>query len=113
MSCCGSDKSIKNGRTYYGEQRCKSCGRQYIAGNSSTFHKRSGTSLLISFSGGITRDFLQVAFKIMLTANSVPQEVEVMPKKRGPSLLVQMDEMWSFVFKKDLKAWIWIARQYS
>ena len=37
MSCpkCGSDKSIKNGRTYYGEQRykCKSCGRQYIAGS--------------------------------------------------------------------------------
>ena len=122
MSCpkCGSDKSIKNGRTYYGEQRykCKSCGRQYIAGSEFQHIPQEKWDLVDKLLleklslAGITRVTEISSGRLQNYVNrkleSVPQEVEVMPKKRG-KLLVQMDEMWSFVFKKDLKAWIWVA----
>ncbi|PPT07035.1 hypothetical protein CKA32_005839 [Geitlerinema sp. FC II] len=38
----------------------------------------------------------------------VPRKVEVMPKKRG-KLIVQMDELWSFVGRKPVKQWVWLA----
>ncbi len=122
MSCpeCGSDLNVKNGRTYYGKQRykCKDCGRQYIAGSEFQHIPREKWDLVdhlllekISLAGivrvtGISPSHLQDYVNRKL--ESVPQEADVMPKKQG-KLLVQMDEMWPFIFKKAMKTWIWIA----
>lgn len=40
--------------------------------------------------------------------STVPQQVAVSSKKKG-QLTIQCDEMWSFVGKKSLKQWIWLA----
>lgn len=122
MNCpeCGSQQRVKNGRTYYGEQRykCKDCGRQYIE-NSTYRHISQETWELvdklllerISLAGivrvtGISDSRLQNYVNQKLS--EVEQEAKVMPKKRG-KIHVQMDEMWSFVSRKGTKAWIWLA----
>lgn len=122
MSCpnCGSDRRVKNGRTYYEKQRykCKDCGRQYVEGSEFQHIPQETWDLVdklllekMPLAGivrvtGISPSHLQNHVNRKLEA--VPQEAEVMPKKRG-KLLMQMDEMWSFVSRRATKAWIWIA----
>ncbi len=38
----------------------------------------------------------------------IPRKAEVMPKEPG-KLIVQMDELWSFVGNKGNKQWVWLA----
>ena len=40
--------------------------------------------------------------------DSVPKVIDVTPKKKG-KLIIQCDEMWSFVTCKNNKQWIWLA----
>lgn len=38
----------------------------------------------------------------------IPRKAEVIPKEPG-KLIVQMDELWSFVGNKGNKQWVWLA----
>jgi len=40
--------------------------------------------------------------------DAVKKEINVTPKKKG-KIIIQCDEMWSFVKNKDNKQWIWLA----
>lgn len=47
-SSCGSNQTIKNGKTHYGKQnhKCKTCGRQFVLGGSEWFISAAQKSLI-------------------------------------------------------------------
>jgi len=122
MQCpeCGSERHIKNGRTYYGKQRyqCKDCKRQYVEGSEyqhispETWElvdkllleklPLAGIARVTEISESHLQDYVNRKLE------SVPREAEVMPKKQA-RLTLEMDEMWSFVCRKREKQWVWIA----
>jgi insertion element IS1 protein InsB len=117
---CGSYHTIKNGSTHNGKpkSKCKDCGRQYaISPNNKSIS--SNTKLLIdkllleriSLRGivrvtGISLAWLQNYVNNKLS--HIPQQVNVSEKSKG-KLTIECDEMWSFVFSKNYKFYIWLA----
>ena len=124
---CGSGKSKKNGHIHNGKQnyRCKDCGRQFVADYAfreiSHFEKRlinkallernslRGVCRIFEISltwllGYITELYVKtpddLGFKRLARANE---------QDKVQLLIVEADEMWSFVGKKENKQWIWMA----
>lgn len=122
MRCpaCESESYVKNGHTHYGKPRfkCKACGRQFVEGSQYQHITQETWELIdklllekVPLAGivrvtGISERHLQNY--VNRKFESIPQEVEIMPKKPG-RLILEMDEMWSFVCRKSYKQWIWIA----
>jgi insertion element IS1 protein InsB len=117
---CGSHHSIKNGSTHNGKpkRQCKNCGRQFVI-NPTNKTISTETKLLIdrllleriSLRGiarvtGVSWSWLQnyVNNKYSL----IPRQISVLAKARG-KLIVECDELWSFVFSKQNKFYIWLA----
>ncbi len=90
QSCptCGSHDIMKNGTTRRSKQnhKCKDCGRQFVEDSQWKPKDRDKVSLSESWLQNHVKDFHE----------TVPQEVEVLPKDNG-KLVVQMDELWSFI----------------
>ena len=123
MNCpkCGSKHTIKNGSRQNGKQnlRCISCGRQFVENPSPHYQIPQETKDLIDRLllekiplAGIARA-AQVSERwlqnyVNAKYGSVPQELIVIPKKKG-RLTIECDEMWSFVGNKKNKVWIWLA----
>jgi len=94
MQCleCGSERHIKNGRTYYGRRRyqCKDCKRQYVEGSEYQYISPEIWELVdkllleklplagIARVTEISESHLQNYVNRKL--ESVPREAEVMPK---------------------------------
>jgi transposase-like protein len=89
MQCpkCDSQYVVKNGHTHTGKQnfKCRDKGRKIV---------RNSRHQPISKS---TRQL-----------GAVKREVQVTSKKKG-KLIIQCDEMWSFVGFKGNKQWMWLA----
>jgi insertion element IS1 protein InsB len=110
----------KNGHTHSGKQnfKCRDCGRQFVMNPrhqpiSKSTRQLIGRLLLekISLAGivratGVSERWLQSYVNQKLGA--VKREVQVTSKKKG-KLIIQCDEMWSFVGFKGNKQWIWWA----
>ncbi|NJL90459.1 MAG: IS1 family transposase, partial [Coleofasciculaceae cyanobacterium SM2_1_6] len=122
MNCpqCNSTQIIKYGLTHYGKPRfrCQECGRQFVE-NPSRQPIDEATRILvdklllerlalaaIARVTGVSKRWLQ--FYVNKKYAQITQEVEVTKKKTG-KLIIQLDEMWSFVGKKQNKQWIWLA----
>ena len=117
---CGSHQTIKNGSTHNGKpkRQCKDCGRQFVINpNNKTISpetKQLIDKLLlerISLRGiarvtGISWSWLQNYVNNKLAA--VPRQIRVSEKPKG-KLTIECDEMWSFVFCKKIKVYIWLA----
>jgi transposase-like protein len=113
QSCprCGSYHTIKNGSTHNGKpkRQCKDCGRQFVLNpnNQSVFVeiKRLIDKLLlerISLRGiarvtGVSFSWLQNYVNTKFS--HVPRQVKVSEKSKG-KLIIECDEMWSFVSSK-------------
>ncbi|MER3465641.1 MAG: IS1 family transposase [Chitinophagaceae bacterium] len=121
---CALSHIKRNGHTSYGKQnyRCKNCGRQFVEHSQAVdSNKRELINRLLlerlSLRGicrctGVSLPWL-LGFLTPLYAG-LPQDLNFRPiATRGPlplqCLVLELDEMWSFVARKDNKQWVWIA----
>jgi IS1 family transposase len=117
---CGSNQTIKNGSTHNGKPKCqcKDCGRQFVF-NPNNQSVSSDVKLLInkllleriSMRGiarvtGVSFSWLQNYVNIKFSL--IPRLVKVSEKPKG-KLIIECDEMWSFVSSKANKLYIWLA----
>jgi len=117
---CGSLNCIKNGTIHNKKPKmmCKDCGRQFVKERIKaeiTEEKRELVDKLllekVPLAGicrvlGMSESWLQryVNEKYART----PKKLELAERKKG-KLVVQMDELWSFVDNSGNKLWVWIA----
>ena len=122
MKCprCDSQYIVKNGHTHNGKQsfKCRNCARQFVMAPrhqpiSEETRKLIDKLLLekISLAGisratGVSERWLE--YYVNKKLGAVKRQVEVKSKKKG-KLIIQCDEMWSFVRYKSNKQWIWLA----
>jgi IS1 family transposase/transposase-like protein len=117
---CGSHHTIKNGSIHNGKpkRRCKECGRQFVINPTNKTISPDIKQLIdrlllerISLRGiarvtGVSWSWLQNYVNNKLAA--VPRQIKVSKKSKG-KLVIECDEMWSFVFSKMIKVYIWLA----
>ncbi|MBE9053506.1 IS1 family transposase [Nostocales cyanobacterium LEGE 11386] len=115
-----NDKISKYGCTHYGKQRfkCQNCGRQFVESPTrqpidNSTHQLIDKLLLERLSlaaivrvTGVSLRWLQ--YYVNQKYYQVPKSVEVTKKNPG-KLIIQLDEMWSYVGSKSNKQWIWLA----
>jgi len=122
MTCpkCKSSDIKKNGTIHTGEQKyaCKDCKRQFIENPKwreiDTLTKGlidrlllekislAGIARAVQISEKWLQDYVNTKYK------EVSQELNIPIKKKG-KIVIQCDEMWSFVGDKGNKQWIWLA----
>ena len=117
---CGSEHTIKNGSTHNGKAKnqCKNCGRQFVINPSkksvSEETKQLSDKLLlerISLRGlqrvtGVSWSWLQDYVNNKFS--QVPRQTTVSKKPKG-KLIIECDELWSFVYSKQFKFYVWLA----
>jgi IS1 family transposase/transposase-like protein len=117
---CGADDIMKNGTTRRGKQnyKCRDCGRQFVE-NPQWQPKDKDTCALINRLLLERIPLAGIAQVLQLSESwlqqyvndcysEVPQKAEVVAKPTT-RLVVQMDELWSFVDEKGNKQWVWLA----
>ncbi len=111
---------MKNGSIHTGKQKymCKECGRQFV--KNPEFRRISDeTKALIdrlllerislagiARSAQVSESWLQTYVNEKYAAQ--PREAEVSAKSKR-RLILQCDEIWSFVGQRDNKVWLWLA----
>lgn len=117
---CGSDHTVKNGSTHHGKPKrlCRNCGRQFVNSPTQKIVSQSERQLIdrlllerISLRGiarvtGVSWSWLQEYVNKKLSG--VPRQIKVSEKSKG-KLIIECDEMWSFVGKKKKQFYIWLA----
>lgn len=123
MNCrhCHSTDTVKNGLQPKSKKQkylCQDCRRQFVADPDkqrvSDFQKQLIDRLLlerISLCGiarvvGVSERWLQ--YYVNGKYATVPRRISLSEVPTGP-LLLECDEMWSFVGNKDNKQWVWLA----
>jgi len=122
VSCprCGSHETIKNGSIHNGKpkNKCKSCGYQFVINPTNKTVSDETKQLIdklllerLSLRGikrvtGVSWSWLQNYVNNKLS--QVPRQARVSTKKRG-SLIIECDELWSFVFSKEYTFYVWLA----
>lgn len=123
MKCprCDSQRIVKYGKTNYGKQRykCRSCQRQFVENPRhqpiSAQQKELIDKLLLEklpLAGiarvtGVSKRWIQ--YYVNQKYYQVEKQAKISEKKRG-KLILQLDELWSYVGNKRQKAWIWLAQ---
>jgi insertion element IS1 protein InsB len=117
---CNSEHEIKNGSTHNGKPKyqCKICSRQFVIGATKTTVLKETKQLIdrlllerISLRGiasvaQVSWSWLQDYVNQKLA--QTPRQVEALAKTPG-KLLIECDEMWSFVDCKKNEVYIWLA----
>lgn len=117
---CGSYHSIKNGSTHNhkAKRKCKECGRQFVVNPTNNTISLETKQLIdklllerISLRGiarvtGVSWSWLQNYVNNKLS--QVPRQARVSNKAKG-KLVIECDELWSFVFAKKYKYYVWLA----
>jgi IS1 family transposase/transposase-like protein len=117
---CGSLETIKNGSTHNGKSKCQcnQCGRQFVLNPSQKTVSEETKQLIdklllermplrgIERVTGVSWSWLQNYVNDKFAA--VPRQVNVSAKARG-KLTIECDELWSFVFSKENKFYVWLA----
>nr|CAO88697.1 unnamed protein product [Microcystis aeruginosa PCC 7806] len=115
---CGSHHTIKNGSIHNGKpkRQCKECGRQFVINPTNKTVSDETKQLIdklllerISLRGiarvtGVSWSWLQNYVNNKLAA--VSRQIKVSDKLKG-KLVIECDEMWSFVFSQTIKVYIW------
>lgn len=117
---CGSFHVVKNGSTHNKKKKlkCKSCGRQFVINPSNSPISSETKSLIdhlllerISLRGiarvtGVSLSWLQNY--VNQKFSQIPHQVCVSPKQKG-KLIIECDELWSFVSSKKHVYYVWLA----
>lgn len=116
---CGSEQIVKNGHDYKGAQKyaCKQCGRygtlQAQRGYEQAQRDQAKRGLLerLSLRGlerllGISRHTLSRWLTELV--QQLPPLVDTLTEAQWDDVL-ELDEIWSFVQRKDNQRWIWVA----
>lgn len=116
---CYSSNVVKNGSIHNHKPKfsCKDCGRQFVEKpeNKIPQDKKDLIDKLllerIPLAGiarvvGVSERWLQGY--VNRKYQEVHRQINVSKKPKG-KLTIQCDEMWSFVMKKELKQWVWLA----
>ena len=117
---CGSEHLIKNGSIHNGKSKhqCKNCGRQFVDNPNNIFVPQATKQLIdklllerISLRG-IAR-VTQVSWSWLQNYVNhkfacIPRKIILSDKSRG-KLIIECDEMWSFVDNKKNQFYIWLA----
>ena len=124
---CGSENIVKNGRAPNGKQKylCHDCGRQsreHIPTLTPMTHKGVRRSCALTRSALASEALpapsvfhatpLPVGSKKAARLPSLERTLLPAPssqKKEGGHILLELDELWSFVGRKADKRWVWIA----
>jgi IS1 family transposase/transposase-like protein len=122
MQCpdCGSQHFTKNGTNATGKQNyeCQYCGRQFVLDPLKSPITSDTKALIdrlllerIALAGiarvtGVSERWLQSY--VNQKYQGVPREVTVKKKSAG-RLVLECDELWSFVGNKENKQWVWLA----
>ena len=117
---CGSNSIRKNGTTHNNKAKneCKDCGRQFVINNTKKIVTRAqkdlidkllleriplrGIARVVDVSWRWLQNYVNNKFAL------VPRQIKVSDKPRG-KLIIECDELWSFVDNKDNKYWVWLA----
>jgi transposase-like protein len=122
MKCpeCSSKNIKKNGHIHNGKQRyaCNNCGRQFVEFPENIIIsdemkilidklllERLALRAIVRITGvslGWLQKYINDKYK------NIPHKVDVMPKSKG-RFGIECDELWSFVFNKKNKQWVWLA----
>ena len=122
MNCphCSSAEIVRNGSNSVGTPKflCKGCGRQFVEHPKKQPISQETKALIdrlllerLSLAGiarvtGVSERWLQAYVNEKYAR--MPHQVEV--KKKSPGrLMIECDELWSFVGKRDNKQWVWLA----
>ena len=116
---CGSEKLVRNGHDYKGAQKyyCKNCDSYGTLNAQHGYNERTRAQVKravlerISLRGierlfGVSRR--TVAHWIAGWADHLPPLADTLAEARWDDVL-ELDELWSFVLKKDHQRWIWGA----
>ena len=109
---------IKNGSIHNGKpkRQCQECGRQFVINPTNKTVSDETKQLIdkllleriplraIARVTGVSWSWLQNYVNNKLAA--VPRQIKVSDKLKG-KLVIECDEMWSFVFSKTIKVYIW------
>lgn len=122
MNCphCHSEKIVKNGSLTNGKQKykCKACNRQFVLNPKKHPISNETKALIdklllerISLAGiarvtGVSEPWLQKY--VNEKYKKIPKKMVVSKKTKG-RLTIECDELWSFVFDKKNKQWVWLA----
>jgi len=122
MNCpsCLSDSIKKNGHIYNGKQnyRCKVCGRQFVEDRALPEIDERTKEIVVNLllerlslrgicrSLGVSLTWLLWFFQKI--AAEIPEDMAIV-KKQKSRITIEIDEMWSFVGKKENKVWVWLA----
>ena len=116
---CHSVNVVKNGSIHNGKPKfsCKDCRRQFVE-NPENIIPQDKKDLIdklllerIPLAGiarvvGVSERWLQGY--VNRKYQEVPQQIDVKKKPQG-QLVIQCDELWSFVGNKKNKQWVWLA----
>ncbi len=116
---CGSERLVKNGHDYKGAQKyaCKQCGRYGTVQAQRGYSEQRQVQVQravrerVSVRGlervlGLSRR--TIARWIETWASQLPLLENTLAEAQLDDVL-ELDEMWSFVLKKDQQRWIWVA----
>lgn len=122
MPCpdCGSQHCTKNGINATGKQnyKCNYCGRQFVLDPLKSPITSDTKALIdrllleriplagIARATGVSERWLQSY--VNQKYQDVPREVRIKRKSDG-RLVLECDELWSFVGNKENKQWVWLA----
>lgn len=121
---CGSERCVKSGHIHTGAQRylCKDCGRQFIETPRQKKVSEEKKGLVdrlllerISLEGIIRAAQVSatwLGWYVNKLYASVKRSFADAPSPAG-NVVVECDEMWSFVGNKDEQRWIWLAIDQS
>ena len=113
---CSSLNIKKNGISKQRKQRyrCNGCGKQFILKYSYRAYLKQIRELIVpmSLNGSGIRDTARV-LRVSATTimRVIRQRAESLPPEKLPNHVadVELDEMWSFVEKKNNQCWLWLA----
>jgi IS1 family transposase len=122
---CHSCKIKKNGFTHYGKQnhKCKTCNRQFVLNNQHTIKSEKRQRIEKALKERISLRGICRIFEVSLSwlqefAHSLWEQTpsnlgllshHLQQIKRLQVFGIQADELWSFVYTKTKKRWIWVA----
>lgn len=114
---CDSEDIVKNGKNRYGKQqfKCKACGKQAVLSPSVKYSQERREEILAAYKERPSMRGIQRIYGVSRATLS-----KWLKKVRGCGLqetlmepeagdVLELDEVWSFVHKKERKRWLWTA----